>query len=107
MKGSSRLLPLLAIAAALSGCMNDQQFIAANQQAAIAATESRAKFELNCQQVNSSILSSKVTDTRFGYQRTEYTIGVRGCGRQATYLTYCLDTTNCNALSDTARIGNE
>ena len=107
MKGLSKLLPLLAMTAALSGCMSDQEFIASNQQAAIGATESRAKFELNCQQVSSSILSSKVTQNRIGYQRTEYTIGVRGCGRQATYLTYCLDSTNCNALSDTARVGNE
>jgi len=107
MKGLPQLLPVLAVGAALSGCMSDQEFIASNQKAALSATEARAKFELNCQQVDASVLTSKVTHTRFGYQRTEYTIGVRGCGRQATYITYCLESTNCNAISDTARVGTQ
>ncbi|MCP8464940.1 hypothetical protein NK553_13380 [Pseudomonas sp. ZM23] len=98
-----KTLPVLAAIAMLSGCMSDQEFLASNQQAAINATESRAKFELNCEAVTSSVLSSKVTSVRRAMQRTEYTIGVRGCNRQATYITYCLNPTDCNAIANTAR----
>ncbi|SDH90579.1 hypothetical protein [Pseudomonas panipatensis] len=107
MKSTSTFLPLLATVTVLSGCMSDQQFLASNQQAALNATTSRAKFELNCQDVTPSVLSSKVTQARVGYQHTEYTIGVRGCGKQAVYITYCLNPQTCNAIADTARIGNQ
>jgi len=96
-------LPVLAAATALSGCMSNEEFLASNQQAAINATESRAKFELNCESVTSSVLSSKVTSVRRAMERTEYTIGVRGCNKQATYITYCLNPTTCNAIANTAR----
>ncbi|WP_152222115.1 hypothetical protein [Pseudomonas sp. SCB32] len=105
MKCLPMILPVLAAVAALSGCMNDQEFLASNQQAAINATEARAKFELNCEAVTSSVLSSKVTNVRRTMSRTEYTIGVRGCNKQVTYITYCLNPTTCNAISDTARLG--
>ena len=36
--------------------------------------------------------------------RAEYTIGVRGCGRQSIYVTICIDNENCNALADSGRI---
>ncbi|MFV3303727.1 hypothetical protein ACNFBT_00430 [Pseudomonas sp. NY15181] len=100
------LLAVLMASALLGGCMNDQQFLAQNQSAAIDATVSRAKFELNCPDVTASVLSSKVTQVQFANMnnRTEYTIGARGCGRQAVYITYCLDPSTCNAISDTARV---
>ncbi|WP_448682834.1 hypothetical protein [Pseudomonas nicosulfuronedens] len=104
MKTRYLLASLWIPAAALSGCMNDQQFLAQNQNAAISATVSRAKFELNCPDVAASVLSSKVTQFAYANNRTEYTIGVRGCNRQSVYITYCLTPDNCNALSDTARI---
>jgi len=99
-------LAVLMASAVLGGCMNDQQFLAQNQSAAIDATVSRAKFELNCPDVTASVLSSKVTQVQFANvsNRTEYTIGARGCGRQAVYITYCLDPSTCNAISDTARV---
>ncbi|MFR0691389.1 hypothetical protein ACLUTX_18485 [Enterobacterales bacterium AE_CKDN230030158-1A_HGKHYDSX7] len=52
------------------------------------------------------MLSSKVTQVRFANlaNRTEYTIGARGCGCQAVYITYCLDPDTCKAISDTARV---
>jgi hypothetical protein len=37
-------------------------------------------------------------------QLAEYTIGVRGCGRQAIYLTYCRDPSDCNAIAQTGRV---
>lgn len=104
MKNRYPVAALLVCAASLSGCMTDQQFLAQNQSAAIDATVSRARFELNCPDVTASLLSSKVTQFAYANNRTEYTIGVRGCGRQAVYITYCLTSDTCNALSDTARV---
>lgn len=89
--------------AGLAACASNEQFLASNQAAATKAAISRAAFELNCQSVTPTVLSDKVIETRFGYPRTEYTIGVRGCGKQAVYLTYCLDPENCNAINDSSR----
>lgn len=99
------LVTLLALAASLGACQSNQQFIAANQAAALKTVTTRAAFELNCQDVQATVLSSKVAQLRFGYARTEYTVGVRGCGKQAVYLALCLDAETCNAVSDTARLG--
>jgi len=107
-----------AVAAAsllLGGCVTDTQFLAQNSSAALRTAESRGKFELNCPQVTTSVLSQKVIQGMqggYGWRGagawagpwTEYTVGVRGCGRQAVYMTVCRDPDSCNAFSQTARI---
>ncbi|TPG75463.1 hypothetical protein [Pseudomonas arsenicoxydans] len=105
-KNKSRaLLGLALLAAGLAGCQTNQQFIAANQDAALKVVTTRAAFEMNCQAVTPTVLSSKVAQMQYGYARTEYTVGVRGCGKQAVYMALCLDTSTCNAYTDTARLG--
>lgn len=102
-----RAFMLFATVLAGPGCVTDAQYLAQNSSAALTAAESRAKFELNCPQVDASILSQKVGDLqgiRAGIQWTEYTIGVRGCGRQAVYITACQDPSTCNAFAQTGRI---
>lgn len=92
---------------ALSACVTDAEFLAQNSPAAIQAAESRGKFELNCPDVTSSILSQKIDEAvtvRAGYSWAEYTIGIRGCGKQAVYITICRDQDNCNALAQTGRV---
>ncbi len=74
-----------------------------NAPAAMQAATSRARFELNCPEVQASVLSQKVIEG-FRFEGSEYTIGVRGCGKQAIYVTYCGEMQNCNALSQTGRI---
>lgn len=96
---AAAFIPLFGLAA----CVSNEQFLASNQAAATKVASSRAAFELNCQAVTPMILSSKVIETRFGYSRTEYTIGVSGCGKRAVYLAYCLDANNCNAINDSSR----
>lgn len=98
------IAPLLLL---VSGCVTDAQFLAQNSPAALTTAENRAKFELNCPQVDASILSQKVMNiqgVRFGYEWAEYTIGVRGCGREAVYMTTCQDPSTCNAYAQTGRI---
>jgi len=76
-----------------------------NAPAAMQAATSRARFELNCPEVQATVLSQKVIQG-FRFEGSEYTIGVRGCGREAVYVTYCGEMENCNALSQTGRIEN-
>ncbi len=85
-----------------SGCVN---IMAQNAPSALRTAESRARFELNCPNVEASILSQKIVQG-WRFDGSEYTIGVRGCGRQAVYLTYCADPQDCNAISQTGRVGN-
>ena len=100
------LATALGLAAAL-GCATTQDYLDANQAAALQTAESRARFELNCADIDASMLSRKIIDPWAGAQwRAEYTIGVRGCGRQAVYLTVCLDHENCNAIADTGRVAD-
>ena len=96
------VLPLIAAALILSGCQSNEQFLAENQDAAMQATMARAKFDLNCPEAEPTLISSKVSQpVAFGgYERTEYTIGVRGCGKQAVYITWCLNPQTCNAIND-------
>jgi hypothetical protein len=93
--------------AALCGCQTSQAFLDANQAAAIQTADARARFDLNCQEVQTSVLSSKIINPApmyGGIWRAEYTIGVRGCGRQMVYETICLDSHNCNAIADSGNI---
>lgn len=112
-----RLLPLTLLPM-LGGCVTDAQFLAQNSPGALQTAESRGKFELNCPTVQSTILSQKVTQSLqtggpYGWRGmgpqmvgpwTEYTIGVRGCGREVVYVTICRDANNCNALAQTASV---
>lgn len=82
------------------GCAN---IVAQNAPGALQTAEARARFELNCPSVQATILSQKLIQG-FRFDGSEHTIGVRGCGREAVYLTYCSDATDCNALSQTGRI---
>jgi hypothetical protein len=98
MESVMKYLPfVIASAVLLTGCgMTDQQFLASEQAAAIQVADARGEFELNCPQANASILSSKVVQPNVGAPmilrippRAEYTIGVAGCGKRATYLILC------------------
>ena len=103
----TRWIPAVLATAALSGCQTTDAYLDANQQAALQAANSRGRFELNCQEVQTQVLSRKIIDPApmmGGMWRAEYTIGVRGCGRQVVYITVCLDNENCNAISDTGNV---
>ncbi|MBS1212424.1 MAG: hypothetical protein H6R26_1040 [Proteobacteria bacterium] len=65
----------------LGGCVTDAEFLQQNSSSAMRAAETRGKFELNCQEVTSSVLSQKVVQ------------GIQGGYRE-----------NCNAFSQTARV---
>jgi hypothetical protein len=91
------------------GCMSQAQFLNQYEGAALATAQRRASFELDCPNVSTSVLSRKIIQPAFvrGVQRAQYTIGARGCGRQAVYWTMCVDADNCNALANTGRVQEE
>ena len=93
--GAVVLAPLLA-----SACVSP---LVQNAPSALQTAETRARFELNCPNITASILSQKIVHLPLT-EGTEHTIGVRGCGKEAVYVTYCRDPNDCNALSQTGRI---
>lgn len=105
----------------LGGCATDSEFLAENLSSALRTAESRGKFELNCPGATTTLLSQKViqsvqTGGQYGWRTagagawagpwTEYTVGVRGCGREAVYMAVCRDPDSCNAFSQTANVLN-
>ena len=104
---NKRVMLAVLASAALGGCQTTQAFLDANQAAAVQTASSRGRFELNCQDIQTEVLSSKIIDPApmyGGVWRAEYTIGVRGCGRQMVYETICLDSHDCNAIADTGNV---
>lgn len=103
----------LALSLLLGGCATEAEFLAENKPAAVNTALSRGRFELNCSQASAEVLSQKVTYINGlgvgragggGYEWTEYTIGVRGCDKQAVYMIACRDQDNCNAFAQTSRL---
>ena len=93
-RGAIVVAPLCAAA-----CVNT---LAQNGPAALRTAEGRAQFEMNCQQVQATVISQKTVEG-WRFEGSEHTIGVRGCGKQTVYVVYCRDPQNCNALSETDR----
>jgi hypothetical protein len=106
-------LAALALPLIISACATEAQFLAQNAPSALNTALARGRFELNCPQASGTILSQKVTYINGlgigmggggGYEWTEYTIGVRGCGKQTVFETMCRDQDNCNAFAGNGRI---
>jgi hypothetical protein len=100
------LLPLI-----ISACATEAQFLAQNAPSALNTALARGRFELNCPQASGTILSQKVTYINGmgmggggGYEWTEYTIGIRGCGKSVVFETMCRDQDNCNAFAGNGQI---
>ena len=104
-------LAALALPMMISACVTESQFLAQNAPSALNTALARGRFELNCPQATGTVLSQKVTYINGmgmgmggggGYEWTEYTIGVKGCGKSAVFETMCRDQDNCNAFGNNA-----
>lgn len=92
-------LLLVAVALAAAGCQSQQQIVDSMQPDAMHVAQRRGAFELNCPAATAELLSKEmiqspvvVMNPRFAPpDRAEYTIGVAGCGKRATYLVVCAD----------------
>ena len=80
---------------ATAGCQTEQQLVQSRQAMAIQTALSRAQFEMNCPSATGTVLSTNVIQPALqgplvqGVYRTEYTIGVAGCGKRRTYIVVC------------------
>jgi hypothetical protein len=106
------ILPLLAAALATVGCASDQQYLDSSESAAVRTAVTRARFELDCPAATGTVLSREVVQPAFvgprmmGIPRAEYTVGVSGCDRRATYVVLCPEGSGgCFAADGGGRAG--
>ena len=94
MKRSDILAVVVGLIA--SGCASGPPFIDQMQPEAVSMAVRRAQFEMNCPAATGEVLSRENVQPVFmsGPLRAEYTIGVAGCGRRATYLVICTQNGN-------------
>src|SRR3974390_2996274 len=91
----SPLLTIVAISALSCACQSQQQMVDEMQSDATQVAQRRGAFELNCPAATASVLSkemiqSAITNPRWAPpERAEYTVGVKGCDKTATYLVVC------------------
>jgi hypothetical protein len=87
----------VAVAVSFCGCQSQQQMVDEMAADATQVAKQRGKFELNCPTATAQVLSkemiqSEVVNPRWAPpQRAEYTIGVSGCNKRATYLVVCAE----------------
>jgi len=92
-----KMCMLLALVVVIfsAGCATQQQFLDSNQNMAIQTVMGRAQFEMNCQELAPVIISREVIQPALqgpwvqGIQRAEYTVGMSGCGKRATFVVIC------------------
>ena len=88
-------LLVIIVALAIAGCVSQPQFLNDYQPQATKAALSRAKFEMDCQEVTPTIISREVVQPALqgpyvgGIERAEYTIGVAGCEKRSTFVVIC------------------
>jgi hypothetical protein len=98
--GGTRLAAGLVIALlCTAGCESNTQFLDKNQNQAVETALARGKFELNCPEAKPTVLSREFVEpgppTGLFFRgpqpvaRSEYTIGVEGCGKRTTFVVVC------------------
>jgi hypothetical protein len=93
---SNQKLVLSALACFITAsCASGPPFIDKAQPQAVSMALRRGQFEMNCPAATASVLSREeiqplANNIRFqGTVRAEYTVGVAGCGKQASYVVIC------------------
>src|SRR5690349_3067741 len=86
-----RLISAAGLLCMLAGCESQKQILADEQSVAMQAAVRRGQFELSCPSASRTVLSSTLLQPALynGLERAEYTIGVSGCGKRATYISVC------------------
>ena len=93
----------IATALLLAGCQTEATVMDSKQPTAVSTALARGRFDLNCPAATGSVLSRQYIQAPggavvMGVTRTEYTVGVQGCGQRGTYLVVCSEgTTGCIA----------
>ena len=100
------------VCAVLWGCESQQQMVNDMRPKAVQTALQRGAFELNCPSATAQVLSDEMIETggtrRYAPpERGEYTVGVQGCGKRATYMVVCAEGgTGCIARGTDNTIQN-
>ncbi len=90
MKG--RIFIAALCAACMSGCQSTGQKLDTQQQQAVDTALQRLQLDMDCPSATAKVLSREMVtpiSMRFGVERAEYTVGVKGCGQQQTIVAVC------------------
>jgi hypothetical protein len=105
----SKLFPfLLTFMALVAGCASGPPFIDRAQVEAMTVAQRRAQFEFSCPAATGQVLTRVAVEPisfRYGVERAEYTIGVSGCGKRATYVVVCADQPDSTCFAAAGRDG--
>jgi len=106
----SKRLTLLSLSPVLlfAGCASGPPFIDQAQPEAMTIAQRRAQFEFNCPAATGQMISRQLIEPvsfRFGIERAEYTIGVSGCGKRATYVVLCPNQSGSTCFAGAGRDG--
>ncbi|MEZ5501519.1 MAG: hypothetical protein R3E50_02260 [Halioglobus sp.] len=102
-----RLSLLVAVPVLLSACASGPPFIDQMQPTAIDMAVRRGAFELNCPAATGELISSENVEPvsfYFGVPRAEYTVGVSGCGKRASYVVICPDNGSNSCFAGASRL---
>ena len=92
----------LALGVFLVGCQSPTEYLQSYQPQAVKSAENRFKFENDCTEVNSTIISSKKIDIEGfarDFDRPQYQIGVKGCQVKKVYTVNCNKGDGCTVIA--------
>ena len=102
-------LPTLAVALVVTGCASGPPFIDQMQPEAVNMAVRRGQFEMQCPGATGQVISRETlqplvqTFVYTGPSRAEYTVGVSGCGQNATYIVICPDNGSMSCFAGGGR----
>ena len=100
--------PFIVTLLLAAGCASGPPFIDQAQSEAMSVAQRRAAFEFNCPAATAQVINRETLQPisfRFGIERAEYTIGVSGCGKRATYVVMCPDQPGSTCFAGAGREG--
>ncbi len=98
----------LAVISLFAGCASGPPFIDQAQPEAMTMAQRRGAFELNCPAATAQLINRETLQPisfRFGIERAEYTVGVSGCGKRATYVVMCPNQSGSTCFAGAGRLG--
>jgi hypothetical protein len=97
---------ILAGAALTAGCQipaaSVEQSMSAMEPAAVSAAQERARTDLDCGAVKTTVLAreSPPNQTLYTLARYVYRIEAQGCGRKTVFSVACVVNSPCSAMSE-------
>lgn len=85
----------------LAGCQSTGQMLDNEQDVAVQTAVRRGQFDMGCPAATGEMLTRTLLQPIAwrGIERAEYTVGVAGCGKRASYVVVCpLDSSACMAV---------